>query len=218
MEETTLKAFWQDAQKQLKEQLVINHQQAINLSRLKVQTLLQSMRPIKLFTLAIGFIWVIGGASIMSNLFIHAYEQLSPFFLYSAALQLSFTALAIGIYLYQLILIHQIDIDQPILQTQETLAKLRASTLWATRVLVLQLPLWTTFYLSWAVLHHASPFYLFVQGVITLSFTVLAVWLFFSITLKNSHKKWFRLLFNGKEWDPIQRSIALIQQMESYKQ
>jgi len=59
------------------------------------------------------------------------------------------------------------------------------------------------------------------QWVITLFFTVLftflAVWLFFNIKYENRDKKWFQLIFNGKEWTPLMESMALLEKIEEFK-
>ena len=56
-----------------------------------------------------------------------------------------------------------------------------------------------------------------IQLVVTLSFTYAAVWLFFNIKYENRYKKWFRLIFNGKEWSPLMQSMELLRQAEEYK-
>lgn len=113
------------------------------------------------------------------------------------------TKLAIGIYLYQLVLIHQIDITKPILETQDKLAHLRTSTLWVTRFLFLQLPVWTTFYWSANTFENGNTGLVVLQIIISLLFVIPVVWLFVNIKYENKSKKWFRLMFEGKEWTPV---------------
>lgn len=55
------------------------------------------------------------------------------------------------------------------------------------------------------------------QWIITLSLTYLAIWLFFSIKYQNRNKKWFKVIFSGKEWQPILQSIELLDQIKSYQ-
>jgi hypothetical protein len=51
----------------------------------------------------------------------------------------------------------------------------------------------------------------------TISFTVVAFWLFINIKYENRNKKWFQLIFNGKEWTPLMKSMELLEQVEEYK-
>jgi hypothetical protein len=55
-----------------------------------------------------------------------------------------------------------------------------------------------------------------IQSVVTLLFAYAAVWLFFNIKYENRHKKWFRMIFNGKEWSPLMRSMELLRQAGEY--
>ncbi len=60
--------------------------------------------------------------------------------------QVLLTAIALVLYIYQLVLMQQVDISQPVVETKHHLARLKFSTLWIARILFLQLPVWTTFY------------------------------------------------------------------------
>jgi hypothetical protein len=97
------------------------------------------------------------------------------------------------------------------------LSKLKISTLWVTRILFLQLPVWTTFWwnetmlLDWGILQWVFTMFF------TISFTVIVIWLFFNIKYENRNKKWFQLIFRGKEWTPLMNSIELLDQVEFYK-
>src|SRR5690606_2544549 len=134
------------------------------------------------------------------NLFLFAFSATSRFFLFSAAIQVMLTAIALLIYIYQFITIYQVDLTKPILHTQKKLANLQTTTLWVARILFLQLPVWTTFYWNESMLKNENwPFWI-IQCLITLSLAVLAVWLFVNIKFENRNERWFRLIFGGKEW------------------
>jgi hypothetical protein len=217
MEELTLKELWKSYNQKVEESLVLNKKNTGDISKMKVHTLLSSMKPLKVFSLIAGIIWGITIGTITINLFVYAYDKVSLFFLYSAAIQVLLTILAIGVYIYQLNLIHNVDIDDPVLSTQERLARLKTSTLWVTRLLFLQLPVWTTFYLSKNMFVKENTGILIIQGIVTLTFTLAAIWLFLNIKYENRNKKWFRLIFNGKEWMPILKSMELLEQIDEYK-
>jgi hypothetical protein len=137
--------------------------------------------------------------------------------LVSAGIQVVLTKLAIGVYLYQLYLIRQVDLSEPVLFSQERLSRLKSSTLWVTRILFLQLPVWTTFSFHTGMLNNGNILLLTIQGLIALFSVYAAVWLFLNIKYENREKKWFRWLFSGKEWDPILKAMELIKQIDEYK-
>lgn len=218
MDEINIKELWQSSNKKLELSLSLSRKNAEDVTKLKMQSLLSSMKPLKLFTILVGLVWVGLGSVVIVNLFVYAYSKISLFFLFSAAIQVLLTAIALIIYIYQLILIHEVDISEPILETQEKLASLKSSTLWVTRVLFLQLPVWTTFYWNESMFENGNAFLYVIQAIITLSFTYLAIWLFFNIKFENKDKKWFKVIFNGIEWIPLLKAIELNKEIEEFKQ
>ena len=216
METKDILQIWKSYDEKLDQALSVNRGYALDVLKLKSQSVLASMKPSKIFTVLVGCLWVGIGGFILGNLLLYAGTQVSLFFLLSALFQLGLTAVAIGIYLYQLILIHHIDVSVPVLKAQKRLAALRSSTLWVTRILFLQLPAWTTFYLSSTTLLSGNLPYILINGGVTLLFTVVAVWLFFNIRYENRDKRWFRFIFEGKEWTPILEAMQFYKEIEAF--
>ena len=217
MEQSEIINLWKAYDRKLEASLMLNKSNAIGLTRLKTKSLLSSMTPLKLFTIVVGMLWVFVGATLISNLFVHAYASVSPFFLYSAAFQLLLTAIGIGIYLYQLVLIHQMDITDTLIKTQKRLTQLKSSTLWVARILLLQLPAWTTFYWSMDLIKSGHLPYIFLNSVVTLLAIAFSLWLFINIRYENREKKWFKLIFEGKEWTPVIKAIELHKEIEAFE-
>jgi len=209
--------LWKSNNKKINENLLLNKKNAEDIIKMKTQSLLSSMKPVKIFTVMMAILWVGIGGTVVTNIFLSAYSSVNHFFLYSAALQILLTAIALVIYLYQTITIYQTDITEPILATQEKIAKLISTSLWVTRFMFLQLPLWTIFYWNKNMLENGSLPLLIIQGIVTLSFTIAALWLFFNIKYENRNKKWFRIIFNGKEWAPLLNSMDLLSQVDEFK-
>jgi hypothetical protein len=218
MENKDILQLWKHYDEKLNKSLAINQKMGAELADLKIRSVLSSMKPIKWFTLLLGIAWVFVGSTIVGNLFLNALQYVSPYFLISASLQLMLTAFAIVVYIYQLILIGEVDLSRPIIDTQQHLAKLQSSTLWVTRILFLQLPLWTTFFWSQKFFEGGNWVLLLFSVSITMAATALAVWLFYNIDVKNSEKKWFRLLFSGKEWAPLEQAAAILKEAELFQQ
>ncbi|SEW39861.1 hypothetical protein [Chitinophaga arvensicola] len=213
MEDNEIIHLWKTYDMKLEESLSLNRELAADLTRLKVQTFMSSMKPLKLFTILVGMVWVV----LVDTLIISLFHVAGAFFLVSAGIQVLLTQLAIGIYLYQLVLIHRVDISEPVLATQEKLARLQSSTLWVARLLFLQLPVWTTFYLNKGMLENGNMWWCVLQVLVTAAFTYAAIWLFVNIRYENREKKWFRFIFAGKEWTPIMKSMELLGEVKSYQ-
>jgi hypothetical protein len=217
MKESELKQYWARANEKLEMSLLINKINTEELKQLKVYHFISEMKAIKLFTLICGTLWTGFGIAILSRIFIYQYIYANKFFLFSATFQVALTAIAIIVYFYQIITIYTVDITEPVIKTQEKLSSLRSSTIWVARILFLQLPVWTTFYWNESMLENGSLLLWIIQTLVTLFFTFAALWLFFNIKIENRDKKWFRLIFEGKEWTPLMRAMELSEQIEEYK-
>lgn len=214
MEDKELINLWKTYDKKLEENLTLNKKNAEDITKIKIQSSLASMKPLKVFTIIVGILWV----TFVDVLILGAYKAGGTFFLISAIIQVMLTKLAIGIYVYQLILIDKVDINDSVLVTQERIARLKSSTIWITRLLFLQLPIWTTFYWTETMWANANLWINIIQISITLIFTYAAIWLFVNIKYENRDKMWFQWIFNGREWTPVMKSMAMLEQIEGYKE
>jgi hypothetical protein len=217
MDEIKIKELWQASNDKLEQSLSLHKKNTEDITKLKVETVLSSMKPIKIFAIIVGLVWVGFGSVVLFNLFRYSYSITNPFFLYSATIQVLLTAIALIIYIYQLILLYQIDISEPVIDTQRRLHHLKISTLWVTRFLFLQLPVWTTFFLSKKMFVPENALLLTLNGLITLLFVFVAIYLFVNIRYENRNKQWFKVIFNGQEWTPILMAMEFHQELEVYK-
>lgn len=213
MNELEIKQLWQNASLQLEAQQALLSKHTAELANLKVKGMLSGMKPVKFLALIVGILWVL----LLDLLLLAVWDFASVWFLFSALGQVIITKLAIGIYVYQLAQIHGVDLGEPIIAVQERLARLQISTLWAGRILALQLPLWTTFYWNASMLENGHWLLWLFQAIVTLGFTVLAFWLFGQIRYENRHKKWFKWMFSGNEWEPINKAMETLDELGNYK-
>ena len=213
MEEKELITLWKTYDKKLEDNLTLNKKNLEDITRIKVKSLLSSMKPIKIFAVVLGILWVIFVDSLVIDLF----ETANAFFLISAGLQAFIIKLAIGIYLYQIIIINRVNISDPILDTQIRIAKIKSTSIWVTKILFLQLPLWATFYLNKSIFENAGIYLYILISIKILLFTFASIWLYRNIKFENSNKKWFKLLFNGKEWTPIIKSLQMIEEIKVFR-
>ena len=212
MQDTEIINLWKNFDEKLEKNLSLNKKNTEEITKIKARTFIVSMSAIKLFTIIAGMIWV----GVLDVIIVNLFDVANPIFLISAALQSLITTVAIVINIYQTIVIQQYDISEPIVETQRRLASLKSSTLWSARVLFLQLPFWTTFYWNESMLENGNIWLYTLQIAITMLFTYLAFWLFFNIQNENRHKKWFRFIFSGNEWDSVIKSMDLLEEIKEY--
>jgi hypothetical protein len=214
MEDIELQQIWKSYDERLQEQLVFNRKNALDITKMKVKSELTAMRPIKIVTVLVGILWVF----FLDVLLINLFPVGNYFFLISFGFISLVNKIAVGIYCYQLILISVVSINSPVISTQKKIAGLVTSTLWVTRILMLQLPFWTTFFLSSSWIGTGNPVFWVIQVLITFAFAGLAIWLFVNIRYENRDKRWFKFLFGNYEWDPIMKAREMLTQIEDYKE
>ena len=214
MNDTDLKYLWQTGNEQIAISQKSDKTSLDKLTKRNVSHFLSSMKPIKIFTLLVGLLWVFSIGYVLIKLTINAYDQVSLYFLYSAYFQVMLTAVAVILYIIQLSTLYSIDFNKPVVILQKTLINLKASTLNVIKILILQLPFWTTFYWNESMFKNGTLPLFILQGAVTISFTYLSLWLFFHLKFENADKWWFKLLLQGKEWEPLITSIDILNDME----
>jgi len=163
MENSDVINFWKTYNRKLEDCLLLNRVNTEEITRMKIQSSIRSMRPFKAFAILTGIIWV----GFVDLLIIKLFDNANLFFLISAAIQVLLTKLAIGIYVYQLILIRQTDRSGSVVETQRKLSALKSSTIWCARFSFLQLPVWTTFYLNSGMLINGNVWLYAIQLLVS---------------------------------------------------
>ena len=190
MNEKEIMLLWQSENERSENNLTIDNKYIDAITGLKIRNFLSSMKPVKIFAILAGISWVVLIGTLLVFQAVNTSGKMNMFFFCSAAVQVMLTAIAVGFYVCHVFLISKINFNEPVLSIQEKLSGLKTSTLNVTRILVLQLPLWTNFYLNEEMFLSGNLILWVLQGIITLSFTSLAIWLFFNIKYENKNKKW----------------------------
>ena len=185
----------------------------IALQKQKTKSILSSLVNIKAIVAFLGILWI----WFLVFLLVHSLTIEKIFFVVSVAAIVIFNVYAVVIYIMHIVLIKQINKSNSITETQHKLARLQTSTMQITRVLFLQSPFYTTWFLSVDMLAGASTIMLIFQFFITAFFTFLSVWLYRNINFENAGRKWFKILFSGKEWTSVTKAIAFMQEIEDFK-
>lgn len=210
MQDMELIALWRSYDRKLEENLRLNRQNAETITLIKIKSLLRSMAPLKIFTVVTGILWV----GFLTAVLYGTYHFASPFFWVSILIHVLLLSVVIGIYGYQLVLIYQTDISEALVTTQYRLASLQSTTLLIARLMFIHIPVWCTFCISEKMLQ--TPVWLSIHLGITIVFFIIAIWLFFNIKIENRDKKWFRMLFSGKDWEPVLKSAEMLKDIKGF--
>lgn len=220
MEEQELKKLWQTYDQQLRQAKILNLQswvvqlqtkEAIQL--MKAKTKLNALANFKKWAVLLGILWI----ALLLFLAYHSFSFEKIFFFVSACAVAMFNIFAVAAYIRQIVLIRGIDNSESIVEAQEKTARLQSSTISIVRILFLQMPFYTTWFIKPSSITNGEPGFWFISLPIALLFVFFSIWLYRNIDARNAHKKWFRLLFSGPEWKPVIQAIEFMREIEDFK-
>ena len=218
MEDIDLKNIWEASNQQMERARVLNLQSwAVNkktfeyLQKHKAQSKLHALSTFKKWLIALGVIWVLFLALLVVG------DHFKNFYFSTSVLILAFfNIFAVVVYIKQVILISRVNYEDSIIDTQEKLTSLQASTINVVRILFLQAPFYTTFFWTTEWMQTDIKFWL-ITFPISLLFAGLSIWLYRNISLKNANKKWFRVLMGTREWTSIIEAKKYLEELEEYR-
>lgn len=212
MQESDLKQIWDAYDDKLESVLQINHRILHELTVTKASKAIRKTKAAKYLGIILGILWVL----FLDSLAIIGWVSGNWLFSTSLIVISLLTKIAIGTYIYHLILIHQIDHAHSVISVQERIAKLKTSSIQVTRIMALQLPFWTTWYLNTELLNSAAPFYAIVNILVVSLFCYFAYWLYTHIKVEYLDRKWMKWLFSDNEWKQLNYAGQLLDQLSDY--
>jgi hypothetical protein len=219
MDDMELTKLWKQYDQTLERANILNlqswvlHLQTIELLKTeKAKSRLRGLGNFKKGMILIGILWV----AFLIFLLVNSIAVSKIFFALSVAAILGFNIYAVLAYIWHIVLIGEIDNSESLVDVQKKTAMLKASTLNSTRILFLQTPFYSTFYWNVQWMMHDPKFW-FITFPITLLLTAASIWLYRNIDIRNAGKRWFRLLFSGKDWTSVISAMKYLEEIEEYK-
>ncbi len=217
MEETNFVLLWKEQYEKIDQSLAINKQLLKEMISQKAQSALQSLIRLK----TIGIVAVVIYLILLGTMLFYAlanYSSALNYFILSFAIIFLINVKALYDYMKHLVWVKNINYDGSITEIQHKLSKLQLSILHHSRTMVLQLPFWTTFYLSneWFPQAIGWPYYIF-QFLITASFTYGAYWLYKNQTIENADKKWLKTLIAGSGGKSVMKALKFYKELENFQ-
>ena len=164
----------------------------------------------KFFMIVFGILWNV----LCGRLAWHFRSE--PVVFTAMALLTLCTSFTICAYVVQVLLIVQINMSKAILSTQKQLAQLEAVIVGSYRISILQVPIWSFFFLTKGMMAAMGPVAWIIQVSVTVLFIVGVIWLYRRITVANINKKWVRGLFSGLGVEQIRRARGFIREIREF--
>jgi lysylphosphatidylglycerol synthetase-like protein (DUF2156 family) len=217
MEETNFVLLWKEHYEKIDQSLAINQQLLKETISRKAESALQSLTRLKKRGIIAAVIYLI----VLGILLFYAianYSSAANYFIVSIGAIFLITAKALYDYIKHLVWVNNIDYNGSITSIQGKLTALQLSILRHNRLMVLQFPFWTTFYLSntWFP-GSVSWVYIVFQLLLTGSFTLLAYWLYKNQTPEHTNKRLVKAFIESSGGKSVNKAIKFYQEIETFK-
>jgi hypothetical protein len=217
MENIDFITIWKAQDTKIEQTLAINKKLFRNVVDGKAQSTLRSLKILKSGLLFFGILYLIA----LSGLLIFALSRYSPswnYFIVSVTAIFAINLYAVITYIKHLVWLHKINYDGAVADIQQKLSELQLSIVNHTRIMYLQTPLFTTFYLSSNWFPQNSPL---AYTIFQLAFTVAAIysswWVYRNMTPENLNNKLIKGLLNGSGRETVQKAMDFYKEIEEYK-
>lgn len=218
MEDEYLKNSWNSADNKMDDLMNTDKKSLEFMLNKKIKSTLKSLLIPKLVGIVLGLGWVLFMFMLIYFSFLSSAMSLGKvFFIGSVSMIMLITAYGVFLYIKDIFIIRQIDLSESITFTQRKLAEIQLSIMNSVRVLWLQLPFYTLWYLDYDMIVHGSIIFYIIQIIVTGSTACLSIWLFRNMVEKNLNKKWLRNFMRGYGFFKARQAIDFISEIDNFK-
>ncbi|MBS1638898.1 MAG: hypothetical protein JST94_03400 [Bacteroidetes bacterium] len=217
MEETNFVLLWKEQYEKIDKTLAINKQLFKEIINQKAESSLQSLKRFKTRGIIAAIIYLIV-LGIVLFYAISNYSSAANYFIISIGIIFLINIKALADYIKHLVWTNNINYNGNIIEIQQQLSRLQLSIINHAKIMCLQFPFYTTFYLSNKWFPYEVGFgYIIFQLLLTGSFIYLSYWLYKNHKPENLDKKWFRIMIAGSGGKSVMKAIEFYKEMEEFR-
>lgn len=213
MEDAQILQLWKSLESRLDRSISLNKHSFEELQRLKASSVLRPLKGTRWFGIIFGLIWL----GLLAFLVLHSLTLSKIFFVVSVGIHFIVSAIAIGVYIRHLVLIDQFDNSRTIVEAQQKLVMLSTSNLKILGLLWLQLPVFSTFFMSLQWMRNDPWSFWGIEVPIVLLEAIIGIWLYRNLNYKNHSKRWFKWMVGRGELARINRASGFLKEIEEFK-
>jgi hypothetical protein len=211
MSKDEMQELWKAYDARLQQSVRLNRQLLEEVGSIKVKSSFHLLMAGRIFKIAFGIAWNIGCGILLWHF------RSEPVFVTCAALVMLITAIGVAGYIYQLSIIARINFQKNILDTQKELARLEVAIIRTHRIMVLQTPLYTFFYLSRQMMADMSITAWVFQILLTGLFVIGTIRAYRAISIRNIEQPWMKAMMKNEGWRPIAKARGFIREIEDFR-
>ena len=217
MENIELIGIWKEQNAKIEKSLAINQLLLKEMINSKAKASLRSL--IKLKTAGIiAFVFYI---LLLGYSLVYAFSNYSSawnYFIISVSVIFLVNLKGFADYIKHLVLTNKINYNGSVLEIQQQLSRLQLSIIDHSKSMCLQIPFYTTYYLSNKWFPQDVGFgYIIFQVSLTGLFIYFSYWLYKNNKPENLDKKWFRNLIAGSGGKSVSEAMVFYKEMEEFK-
>jgi len=217
MEDTEIISLWKTQNQKIEQSLSINKRLLVEAINHKAKTALQSIIRLKIAGIISFVLYLTVQISLLSYA-VANYSSALNYFIVSISAIILINLKGFADYIKHLIWTSKIDYNGNVMEIQHKLSKLQMSIINHTRVMYLQFPFWTTFYLSdlWFPHSVGMPYIIF-QFVLTGVFIYFTYRVYKVLKVENLDKKWIQQLMAGSGGKSVVKAMEFYKEIEIFK-
>lgn len=217
MENTELISIWKSQNAKIEKTLAINELLLKEVTNNKAKISLKSLIALKTAGIVAFILYIL----LLSYLLVYSisnYSSALNYFIVSISVITLVNIKGLADYIKHLVWANNVNYDGSIIEIQQQLSRLQLSIINHAKGMCLQIPFYTTFYLSnkWFP-QDVGLGYIILQVIVTGSFVFLTYWLYKIHKPENLDKKWFRNLIAGSGGKPVMKAMEFYKEMEEFK-
>ncbi|NLI37329.1 MAG: hypothetical protein GX416_12580 [Bacteroidales bacterium] len=219
MEDNYLKRLWDGTNSPTDHFLELDVATFEKMQRRKANALLRKLIVPKLTGILLGIGWTVFMVMLVYLSLHYSFFSVGQlFFTVSLSIIAIITAIAVALYVKDVVTIWQIDHSASVTNTQQKLVGLQCSIIRSVRIMWLQLPFYTTWYLNADLLLHGSFLFWIVQILLSGASIWLAIWLFHSLRFGELQAGKARGFLKGYGLSSVVQAIDFIGEIERFKE
>ncbi len=217
MENTELIGIWKEQNAKIEKTLAINQLLLKETINNKVKHSLRSLIRLK----TAGIIAFVFYLLLLGYALAYAFSNYSSawnYFIISVSAIALVNIKGFSDYIKHLVWTNNINYNGSVIEIQQQLSRLQLSIINHAKIMTLQFPFFTTFYLSSSWFPQDVGFgYIILQVLVTGSFIYFSYWLYKNTKPENLDKKWFRNMIAGSGGKSVIEAMAFYKEMEEFE-
>lgn len=157
-----------------------------------------------------GIFWCAGVAFVL----IVAWKYTNWFFKSALIGHIIATLIAMGLYIYHLVLLKNFNNSKTVVSAQRELVELKFSNLKTLGILWLQLPVFSMWFMTDDWMHNSPSTFWLIQVPIVLIQLFIGIWLYGNLNYRNRQKKWFKWFVSKGEFGKIDKANIFLQEID----